>query len=123
MYELHTLTEVIQEIKDEATRQYIENLPFDLKISPQGAIIEEGDLKLVEKFAKETGDFTYLSRVDMLVMAAGVSLARKKGEYDQIKKEPPSIEEFRPKRFQEYYEDTGANDDGSEEGSQESGDD
>ena len=57
-----------------------------------------------------------MSHVDKLVIAAGISLARKKDEYDLVLKEPPSIAEFRPKRFKEYYEDTGANDSNDEDG-------
>ena len=73
-------------------------------------------MQLVQDFSKETGDLTYLSHVDKLVIAAGISLARRKGESDLVQKEPPSIEEFRPKRFQEFYEDAGANGSGDEDG-------
>lgn len=78
-----------------------------MTIAPSSNLVDEDDLKLVEQFAKETGDFAYLSHVDKLVIAAGVSLSRKKDEYSLVQTEPPSIEEFRPKRFQEYYDDTG----------------
>ena len=115
MYESYTLSEVVAEIKDEATRQYVENLPFKLTIAPSSNLVDEGDAKLVDKFAKETGDYTYLSHVDKLVIAAGISLARKKDEYDLVLQEPPGIAEFRPKRFKEYYEDTAANDSGDED--------
>lgn len=84
MYELYTLREVVSEIKDAATRQYVENLPFNLTISPSSNLVDEKDLQLVEDFAKETGDFTYLSHVDKLVIAAGISLSRKKDEYDLV---------------------------------------
>lgn len=108
MYELYTLTEVAAEIKDEKTRQYMENLPFELQVEPAGTLVDEADLKLVEQFSKVTGDRGSLSRVDMLVIAAGVTMARRKGEYGLVKQEPPRIEEFRPKTFKEYYEDEGA---------------
>ena len=104
MYELYTLSEVVAELKDEKTRQYIENLPFDLKVEAAGSLVDEGDLQFVEQFAKETGDLGALSRVDKLVIAAGVTMARRKGEHKLVKKAPPSIEEFRPKSFKDFYE-------------------
>lgn len=79
-----------------------------MTIAPSSSLVDEKDFQLVEEFSKETGDFTFLSHVDKLVIAAGVTLARRKGEHDLVQKEPPSIEEFRPKRFKEYYEDGGA---------------
>ena len=108
MYELHTLSEVVAELRDEQTRQYLENLPYDLKVQPAGAMVDDVDLQLVEEFAKETGDLGSLSRVDKLVIAAGVTMARQKGEYKLVKQEPPSIEEFRPKSFKDFYEEEGS---------------
>jgi RNA-binding protein NOB1 len=108
MYELYTLSEVVAELRDEQTRQYLENLPYELTVKPAGAMVNDEDLKLVEEFAKETGDLGSLSRVDKLVIAAGVTMARQKGEYKLVKQEPPSIEEFRPKSFQNFYEEDGS---------------
>ena len=60
---------------------------------------------MVEKFAKETGDLGSLSYVDKLVIAAGVTMSRTKGEFNLVKTKPPSLEEFKPKSFQTFYED------------------
>lgn len=43
-YELVTLTEVIREIKDVRTRQYVENIPFELRIVQASALIDDKDL-------------------------------------------------------------------------------
>ena len=83
----------------------MENLPFELKIEPACNLIDDGDMKFVEQFARETGDLGSISRVDKLVIAAGVTMARRKGEYELVKQDPPSIEEFRPKSFKKFYDD------------------
>ena len=53
----------------------------------------------VENFAKDTGDWKSLSKVDLQVIALGVRLAKEKGEIDNIKKEPQPLTEFRPDNF------------------------
>jgi len=64
----------------------------------------------VEDFSKETGDYQSLSRVDLLVMAFGVKLAREKGEFEKVTLKPKKLEEFRPKSFKAHYDQ--AEDDG-----------
>jgi rRNA-processing protein FCF1 len=39
-YELVTLTEVVRELKDAQTRQYVENIPYDLKIVQGSTLID-----------------------------------------------------------------------------------
>ena len=58
----------------------------------------------VENFAKDTGDWKSLSKVDLQVIALGVRLAKEKGEIDNIKKEPQPLTEFRPDNFNSVYE-------------------
>jgi len=53
----------------------------------------------VDDFAKETGDFVGLSKVDRMVIAMGVALSREKNEFDKVRKEPLKLSEFRPKSF------------------------
>ena len=105
MYELYTLQEVVNELRDEKTREFMENLPYKMIIKESGSIVDKKDMEIVEKFAKETGDVGFLSYVDKLVIAAGVSMSRTKGEFNLLKQKPPSLEEFKPKSFQSFYED------------------
>jgi len=65
--------------------------------------VERPDLVQVKNFAKDTGDFTSLSEVDMQVIALGVKLARQKNEQDLIKKQPKPLSEFRPENFDADY--------------------
>ena len=58
----------------------------------------------VENFAKDTGDFNTLSKVDKLVIALGIRLAIEKGEIDKIKDEPQPLTEFRPQNFEAQYQ-------------------
>ena len=76
-----------------------------MTIKESGSIVDKKDMEIVEKFAKETGDLGSLSYVDKLVIAAGVNMSRIKGEFDLLKKKPPSLEEFKPKSFQSFYDD------------------
>ena len=64
MYEVYTLDEVMKEIKDQKTRSYIENLPYQVQVQ-SAAGIDRKDQMTVDNFAKDTGDFTGLSAVDL----------------------------------------------------------
>ena len=80
-FEVVTLDSVISEIRDEQSRDYIKNgLPFTLDVKNTKNFLERSDLVQVKNFAKDTGDFTSLSEVDMQVIALGVSMARRKNE-------------------------------------------
>ena len=59
-----------------------------MKLKTAETFIEKSDIIKVENFAKDTGDFNSLSKVDKLVIALGLRLAIEKGEDDRIKKEP-----------------------------------
>jgi len=101
-----TLTEVVNEVKDETARQYIKHgLPFEMSIKSgmTGEIDQKADFGWVESFARETGDIANLSHVDKLVIALGVQQCRAKDELKEIRKEPKKLEEFRPRRFAEDY--------------------
>lgn len=61
-----TLDSVVAEIKDEQSRQYIKSgLPYKLDVKSASTFIERSDMVRVKNFAKDTGDFTSLSEVDM----------------------------------------------------------
>jgi len=101
-----TLTEVVNEVKDETARQYIKTgLPFEMSVKSgvAGEIDQKADFGWVESFARETGDIANLSHVDKLVIALGVQQCRVKNELSEIRKEPKQLEEFRPRRFADDY--------------------
>lgn len=104
-FEVVTLDTVISEIRDEQSRDYIKNgLPFTLDVKNTKNCLERSDLVQVKNFAKDTGDFTSLSEVDMQVIALGVSMARRKNEEHLVKTEPKPLTEFRPKNFDAAYQ-------------------
>ena len=59
-----------------------------MKLKSAETFIEKSDIIKVENFAKDTGDFNTLSKVDKLVIALGIRLAIEKGDIDRIKDEP-----------------------------------
>ncbi|CAO3665886.1 unnamed protein product [Umbelopsis vinacea] len=60
-----TIPEVVGEIRDKQSREYIKNLPFELElITPS-----EDAMKAVVDFSRKTGDFATLSVVDLKVLA------------------------------------------------------
>ena len=69
------------------------------------SFVEQRDQARVEAFAKETGDLATLSLVDQMVIAAGLTLSRQKGEHSLVQLMPKKLEEFRPKSFKQFYED------------------
>ena len=68
-YEVHTIKEVIREIRDDNARTFMQGLPYELVVHEY---VEEEFMDRVRAFAKETGDFKTLSETDMRVMALGL---------------------------------------------------
>jgi len=100
-YEVHTIKEVLRELRDESARNYAATqLPYELIVHDY---VEEEYMDRVRAFAKETGDLKTLSETDMRVMALGLQLNEERGEGDRVQKEPKPLAEFRPKRFIEDY--------------------
>lgn len=120
LYEVHTIKEVIKEIRDDNARTYLQTLPYELVIHDY---VEPEFFDQVKAFAKETGDFKTLSETDMLVMALGLQLNDERGDKDRVHKAPKPLSEFRPKRFQEDYKriEEGEQDDSDEETDSEGG--
>lgn len=68
----YTIPAVIQEIRDAKARQSLEQLPFELyEKEPSQEAFER-----VVSFAKQTGDYASLSKVDMQVLALCVDLEK-----------------------------------------------
>ena len=104
-FEVVTLDRVISEVKDEKSREYILNkLPYELDVKSSDRFIDKEDIDWVHNFAKDTGDYQTLSKVDMLVIALGLKLTRQRGEIHLVRKEPKDLAEFRPEKLKEAYE-------------------
>jgi RNA-binding protein NOB1 len=84
-----TVPEVIAEIKDEATRDRMGRLPFELKV--RAPSVES--LQLVQAFARETGDEAVLSATDLRVLALVVTLEMEvNGEASKMRRRPGSVQ-------------------------------
>lgn len=71
---LHTVPEVLAEIRDEATRERLSRLPADwIQLTTPSAAA----LSAVKEFAKRTGDTVSLSAVDLRVIALTLTLEQK----------------------------------------------
>nr|CAG4640949.1 EOG090X07WR [Eulimnadia texana] len=81
---VYTLRDVVDEIRDQATRQRLQVLPYELKmIEPNVEAI-----KFITDFSKKTGDFASLSTTDIKVLALTYQLEIEAGRKDQLKTEP-----------------------------------
>ena len=72
------------EIKDEATRQRLQFLPYDLKFREPST----EDIQFVANFAKKTGDFSQLSATDIKVIALTLRLEKETNGDKNIKCHP-----------------------------------
>ena len=79
--------------------------PYEMKVVQANTLVNETMLSRVEQFARETGDLGSLSKVDKLVIAAGLGLAKQTEELDKVRDKPAELEEFRPNKMKEFYED------------------
>ncbi|KAL5021881.1 hypothetical protein ScPMuIL_001036 [Solemya velum] len=81
---IFSLPEVVQEIRDQATRQRLQVLPYEIifrQPSPES-------VKYVTDFAKQTGDYRSLSAVDLKVMGLTYQLEKEFCGTDHIKAKP-----------------------------------
>lgn len=100
-----TLDSVISEVRDPASREYINTrLPYPLDIKEHQTFLSKADIDQVSNFAKDTGDFISLSKVDIQVIALGVAIAKKNKEEELINKEPKDLDEFKPEKLKEAYD-------------------
>ncbi|XP_054707464.1 RNA-binding protein NOB1-like [Uloborus diversus] len=80
----YTVEGAIKEIKDKATRQRLQFLPYKLEVkepSPDA-------LKYVTEFSKKTGDFASLSATDLQIIALTYQLEKELCGTDHLNKEP-----------------------------------
>lgn len=69
-HRLMTTDSVIDELRDEKTREIVESLPFEIK----RADADEKSLNFVKEFARKTGDLASLSEVDLELLALAHTL-------------------------------------------------
>jgi len=80
----YTVPAVIHEIRDAKARQHLQSLPFDIQTRepmPQSVAV-------VTEFARLTGDFQSLSRVDLLVLALVYELEKEGCGVEHIRTTP-----------------------------------
>ena len=116
-YDVITLDRVISEVKDEKSREYLLNkLPYEIDVKNAETFLDREDLIWVQNFAKDTGDYQTLSKVDQLVISLGIKLARIRGEDHLVRREPKGLSEFKPDRLKEAYDAfSGSDDESSDE--------
>merc|ERR1712137_1293975 len=93
-YEMSTVAEVIDEIRDNKTRRKLESGVFEVHLrnpSPEA-------MKRTVDFCKATGDYAALSAVDIKVMALAVSVEMEKNGTKFLKDTPnqPNLQQARP---------------------------
>ncbi|XP_046917945.2 RNA-binding protein NOB1 [Dermatophagoides farinae] len=81
---IYTIGDVINEIKDEKTRQSLQILPYELKYREP----TDEDVKFVAYFAKKTGDFNQLSTTDIRLIALTVRLEKEINQGVNLKENP-----------------------------------
>lgn len=97
----YTIPSVIEEIRDEASRLRLSQLPFKLEVrdpSPEA-------VAMVSRFARATGDSAVLSATDLKVIALAVSLElEKNGQNSKMRKEHSDLpREQTHEGAREYY--------------------
>uniref|UniRef100_K1PQU4 RNA-binding protein NOB1 n=1 Tax=Magallana gigas TaxID=29159 RepID=K1PQU4_MAGGI len=83
---IYTVPKVVNEIKDKATLQRLQFLPYQL--TPKTPSPE--CIKIVTEFSKKTGDYRSLSAVDIQVIALTYQLEKENVGTDHIKTVPDS---------------------------------
>lgn len=79
-----TIQEVIGEIRDRTTREKLQRAVFTLNYKePTPKAVE-----LVKNFCKATGDYSFLSTVDIKIMAVAVTMEIEKNGMKFIKDKP-----------------------------------
>ena len=80
----HTTTSVLNELRDQKTRQLLESFPFKIEVREPS----RESVKFVRAFAVATGDSASLADTDIEVIALARDLIEKIGMLDQLNKHP-----------------------------------
>ncbi|CAN6461733.1 unnamed protein product [Victoria cruziana] len=92
-----TVHEVLEEIRDPASRHRLASIPFPIEVmepSPEA-------IKKVVNFARETGDLQILSDVDLKLMALTYTLEAQIHGTNNLRERPPPLHLVRVKRLPE----------------------
>ena len=81
----YTIPEVVAEIKDEASKRLLETFPYHLEQQRQ---VSAAAIQAVCDFSKKTGDFHYLSKVDLKVLAVAYMLHVEQHGSDTLRTTP-----------------------------------
>ncbi|RHZ47774.1 hypothetical protein Glove_567g9 [Diversispora epigaea] len=81
---IYTIPEVISEIRDKHSRDFLNQILFDIEIKSPN----EESLKEVVNFSKKSGDFSSLSAVDLRVLALTYMLEVEANGKEHLRKEP-----------------------------------
>jgi len=81
---IYTLKDVVDEIRDKATKRSLAVLPYELHLKEPFPEY----IRLVTEFSKKTGDYPSLSATDIKVLALTYQLEREHVGTDHLKKEP-----------------------------------
>nr|CAG4643283.1 EOG090X07WR [Ilyocryptus agilis] len=81
---VYTIRDVVDEIRDQATKQRLRVLPYEIKMQEPSV---ESIIKMTE-FAKKTGDYASLSATDIKVLALVYELEVEANGADHLKSEP-----------------------------------
>lgn len=81
---VYTVHNIVKEIKDKATKQRLQVLPYDLKFQEP----TPENIKYVTEFSKKTGDYPSLSAVDIQVIALTYQLEKQNVGTDHLNKDP-----------------------------------
>jgi len=87
---IFTISDVVDEIRDAATRQRLAVLPYSIEFREPSV----ESIQAVSNFAKKTGDFRSLSAVDIRVMALTLQLEKEFSGIEHIKLEPVNKIEY-----------------------------
>mmetsp|Transcript_10755 Transcript_10755/g.14951 ORF Transcript_10755/g.14951 Transcript_10755/m.14951 type:complete len:559 (-) Transcript_10755:165-1841(-) len=83
-YRYVTIQDVVDEIKDERSRQTLESFPFKIEL----LTVEKESLNAVQTFSKLSGDLRFLSRPDIRVLALTYQLEAALNGTSHIRKRP-----------------------------------
>jgi RNA-binding protein NOB1 len=83
--EFYTIPQVISEVRDPRAREFLKNYPFEIKTREPTPVA----LKAVAAFARKSGDYPFLSAVDLRVLALVYTLeSEAKGTTSHLRTEP-----------------------------------
>jgi RNA-binding protein NOB1 len=90
IYQFYSTLDALSEVKDYNARERLRTFPY--KINQRSA--SDSSVKLIRRFAQETGDLASLSNVDIDLIALAYTLIEENGKVSLIRPHPPKPIEF-----------------------------